>query len=89
MGVILEYPKTAVDYYIDLYQRGQSEEEKKAIEKGEWPEWPFYCYYVHSMEHKQEEYNSYDLKFKKALDEYAPRTAKIVSCKYIPNVSVC
>ena len=70
IGRLLGYPSTAVEYFIT--EQDINNEERKQLMKR-------YRFYVHSPEHHEEEYQAYDHKIFQALQEYAPRSAKILT----------
>lgn len=70
IGYLLGYPDTAVEYFI-AEQDIDNKERRDLMDK--------YRFYIHSPEHHEHEYQIYDRKIYQALNDYAPRTAKIFS----------
>ena len=69
IGHLLGYPDTAVDYFI-AEQDVDNEERKQLMKR--------YQFYVHSPKHHEEEHRAYDQKIFQALEEYAPKSAKLL-----------
>ncbi len=68
IGNLLGYPQTAINYFIS---NDTSDDWQERLARNR--------YYAHSREHEEEEYYLYDQKLNKAVNEYAPKTAKIYS----------
>ena len=66
IGTLLGYPETAIKYFIS---NDMSEDWRERIARNR--------YYAHSKEHEEEEYYAYDQKLNRAVNEFAPKTAKI------------
>ena len=69
IGRLLGYPETAIEYFI-ASQDPEDEERKQLMGR--------YQFYVHSPKHHEEEYQAYDRKIYQALQEYAPKSAKLL-----------
>lgn len=69
IGHLLGYPTTAVEYFIT--EQDIDNEERKQLMKR-------YQFYVHSPKHHEEEYRAHDYKIIQALQDYAPKSAKIL-----------
>lgn len=70
IGRLLGYPDTAIEYFI-AEQDIDNAERQNLMDK--------YRFYAHSPEHHEQEYQDYDRKIYQALQDYAPKTAKIFS----------
>lgn len=70
IGRLLGYPDTAIEYFIT--ERDIDNPERQSLMAK-------YRFYAHSPEHHEQEYRNYDRKIYQALQDYAPRTAKIFS----------
>ena len=69
IGHLLGYPATATEYFITELDT-DNEERKQLMER--------YRFYVHSPKHHEEEYQSYDHKIFQAVQDYAPKSAKLL-----------
>lgn len=70
IGRLLGYPDTAIKYFI-AEQDIDNAERQSLMAK--------YRFYAHSPKHHEQEYQNYDRKIYQALQDYAPKTTKMLS----------